>query len=177
MIFCYLYQVRHSEDLCRVLCAHAPLRRGGAAPSHSPAGGGATPRPLFFRCALRAPLARAALPWATPTAWGCAPTPHGVCRFARFARVRSRVCFLLSCLPFPLRLGHSPPPLIRGERRLPWDFFAKQKALPFQVRLLRIHPRSRSSTPLRGCHGQCIHPCGGGTRRAFHTHGMSALSL
>ena len=124
--------VAPSLILCCCLCLGAAWLRAACRPRVPQSSTRGRHRlPCLSVRASRAPRAcRAA--WASPTVWGCAPTPRGVCRFARFARVRSRVCFLLSCLPVLLRLGHSPPPLIRGERWLPDSFRQNKKPYLFR---------------------------------------------
>lgn len=141
MTFCYLYQVRHSEDLCRVLCAHAPLWRGGVAPSHSPAWGCATPRPLSFGARFARPSRVPRARGLRPRCGGAPPLPLGFVAsraacggFACFRTVRAcaLVCasFCLAC-SFPFGLVAPPRPSSEGGADSRGIFVQNKKPYPF----------------------------------------------
>lgn len=172
MTFCYPYQVRHSEDLCRVLRAHAPLMRGGTRPLALPSLGVChPPSPLLSVRATRAPRAcRASAGYAL----GVGVRPHAPWGLSlRALRARALPCALpsvLLALP-PTARSLPPAPHPRGALT-PRYFRQNKKALPFQARLLRIHPRSRFSTPLWRLPRSMHPPLWGETRRVLHTSRM-----
>lgn len=167
--------VAPSLVLCCCLCLGAAWLRAACRPRVPQSSTRGRHRlPCLSVRASRAPRAcRAPVGFAL----GVGVRPHSPVGFvaSRASRACAPVCasFGLAC-PFSFGLVAPPRPSSEGGASTARSF-AKQKALPFQVRLLQIHSRSRSSSPLRGCHGQCIHPCGGNKESAMYSRTLALL--